>query len=79
MATEKYILKEEQQNKIPPVKEGDIAEVEIKYVGIKKDGIAKIDGFTIIVPNTSVGDIVSIRITKLYPPVNPTLAFAEVM
>ena len=48
-----------------PVKEGDEVDVEIEAVGEKGDGIAKIEGFVIFVPNTKAGQTVKVRITKV--------------
>ncbi len=48
-----------------PVKEGDEIDVTIEAVGGKGDGIAKVDGFIIFVPNTKKDDIVRIKITKV--------------
>ena len=60
--------------KAAPVKVGEEADVTIEAVGAKGDGIAKKDGFVIFVPNTSTGDNVKIRITKVLS----NVAFAEV-
>ena len=49
-----------------PVKEGDELEVKIEAVGEKGDGIAKIDGFVLFVPKTKEGEVVKIRITRVY-------------
>lgn len=56
-----------------PVEVGEVVEVEIISVGEKGDGIAKIQGFVIIIPGTQIGDVVSVRIMKLMQ----KLAFAE--
>ncbi|MBN2423181.1 TRAM domain-containing protein [Candidatus Woesearchaeota archaeon] len=58
-----------------PVKEGDEIDVKIEAIGEKGDGIAKKDGFVLIVPNTSQGDEVRVRITKVLRRVG----FAEVV
>ncbi len=58
-----------------PVKEGDEVEVKIEAVGEKGDGIAKINGFVIFVPNTKEGETVRVRITKVLRKVG----FAEVV
>lgn len=60
--------------KIAPVKVGEEVDVTIEAVGAKGDGIAKKEGFVIFVPNTSTGDNVKIRITKVLS----NVAFAEV-
>ncbi len=61
-------------DKVAPVKVGEEVDVTIEAVGAKGDGIAKKEGFVIFVPNTSTGDNVKIRITKVLS----NVAFAEV-
>lgn len=58
-----------------PVKAGEIHEVSIDSVGGKGDGIAKVKGFVIFVPNVQKGDYVKIKITKVLPKVG----FGEVV
>lgn len=58
-----------------PVKVGDELEITIEAVGEKGDGIAKKDGFVLFVPNTSKGDQVKIKVTKVLRKVG----FAEVV
>jgi 23S rRNA (uridine2552-2'-O)-methyltransferase len=48
-----------------PVREGDELTVTIEDVGDEGDGIAKVNGFTVFVPETEVGDEVNVRITDL--------------
>lgn len=48
-----------------PVKVGDEHNVTIEAVGEKGDGIAKIDGFVLFVPNTQQGDSLKVRVTKV--------------
>ncbi len=48
-----------------PVKVGDEVNVKIEAVGEKGDGVAKIKGFVIFVPNTREGDEVKVRITRV--------------
>ncbi len=48
-----------------PVKEGEELDVTIEAVAEKGDGIAKVKGFVIFVPNTSAGDNVRIRVKKV--------------
>jgi len=50
-----------------PVKEGDIVELTIEAVGSKGDGIAKIKGFIVFVPNTKTGDKVKVKIVSVRP------------
>jgi predicted RNA-binding protein with TRAM domain len=47
------------------VKEGDIIELLIEAVGAKGDGIGKIEGFVIFVPNCTAGEKVKVRITQV--------------
>jgi len=63
------------QNMKPPVKEGQELELEIQSVGEKGDGIAKVENFVVFVPQTSEGDIVRARITRVLR----QYAFAEVL
>ena len=48
-----------------PVNVGDELDVTIEAVGGKGDGIAKVKGFVIFVPNVKKGDNVKIKITKV--------------
>ena len=52
-----------------PVKVGEIHEVEIKSVGEKGDGIARVNGFVLFVPSVKKGDYVKIKVTKVLPKV----------
>ncbi|MFU8653989.1 TRAM domain-containing protein [Methanotorris formicicus] len=56
-----------------PVKEGQEYTVMIEDMGRGGDGIARIEGFVVFVPDTKKGDTVSIRITS----VKSKFAFAE--
>ena len=56
-----------------PVTEGDIVEVNIESVGTKGDGIGKIKGFVIIVPNANEGETVKVKIIRVLN----KMAFAE--
>jgi len=58
-----------------PVNIGDEVEVTIEAVGDRGDGIAKIKGFVLFIPNTKEGDTVKVRITKVLRKVG----FAEVI
>ena len=64
----------EERRSFAPVKVGEELTVKIEAVGEKGDGIAKVKGFVIFVPNTKQGEEVKIRITKVLKKV----AFAEV-
>lgn len=46
-----------------PVRVGETHEVEITEVSRRGDGVARIKGFVIFVPNTKAGDHVKIRIS----------------
>jgi len=59
----------------PPVSAGDELEVKIESVGAKGDGIAKVEGYAIFVPETQVDDVVKIKVTKTLP----NFGFAERM
>ena len=55
-----------QESLQPPVQKGDIRVVEIEAIGRRGDGIAKVErGYVIIVPETEVGDEVTIEITNV--------------
>jgi len=59
----------------PPVSVGDIRTVKIEAIGSGGDGIAKISGFVIFVPNAKLNDEVTIRVTKVLR----KYAFAELV
>ncbi len=48
-----------------PVNVGDEIDLKIEAVGEKGDGIAKVKGFVIFVPNAKQGEEVKVRITKV--------------
>lgn len=58
-----------------PVNVGDTYDVTIEDVGKEGDGIARIEGFVIFVPNTKKGETVKVRVTK----VSRRVGFAEVV
>ncbi len=58
-----------------PVKEGDTYDVTIEGIGEKGDGIAKIQGFVIVVPKTQQGQRVKVKITA----VRGKVSFGEVV
>jgi predicted RNA-binding protein with TRAM domain len=58
-----------------PLSVGDTYDVKIDDVGREGDGIARIEGFVVFVPNTKKGESVKIRIRK----VSRRAAFAEVI
>lgn len=55
----------QQRRSFAPVQVGQEIDVKIEAVGEKGDGIAKIKGFVIFVPNVKAGDEVKIKITKV--------------
>lgn len=68
--------KQEREAPEPPVKEGERREVEIEDIGEQGDGIARVKrGYVIIVPDTEIGERVTVEITK----VRQNVAFAEVL
>jgi predicted RNA-binding protein with TRAM domain len=58
-----------------PLNVGDTYDIMIEDVGREGDGLARIEGFVVFVPNTKKGDNVKIRISK----VSRRVAFAEVV
>lgn len=57
---------------VASIEEGKVYELKIETVGKKGDGIARVDKFTIFVPNVKTGDIVKAKINKI----DGNLAFA---
>lgn len=57
----------------PPVKAGETYVVSINAVGEKGDGIARVKGFVLFIPNVQKGDYVKIKVVKVLPKVG----FAE--
>ena len=58
-----------------PVEEGKTYDVNIQDLGRNGDGIARIEGFVVFVPNTNVGDEVQIKVERVLP----KFAFATVV
>ena len=58
-----------------PVKVGQVIDAKVEAVGEKGDGIIKIKGFVIFVPNVKQGDEVKVKINKVLRKV----AFGEVV
>jgi predicted RNA-binding protein with TRAM domain len=50
-----------------PVKIGDDLDVTIAEVSKRGDGVTRVDGYVIFVPNAKQGDAVKIRITEIRP------------
>ena len=53
------------ENNFVPVRVGDELDVKIEAVGEKGDGVAKVKGFVLFVPNVKEGDTVRVRVTKV--------------
>lgn len=67
---------QQQSGSLPPMSQGDDIDVEIEDVGDQGDGIARVGpGYVVIVPDTELGERVSVRITN----VRENMAFAEVV
>ncbi|QLC49908.1 TRAM domain-containing protein [Methanolobus zinderi] len=48
-----------------PVEAGETYDVTIEDIAREGDGIARVSGFVIFVPNTQVGDEVTIKVNKV--------------
>jgi predicted RNA-binding protein with TRAM domain len=48
-----------------PVKIGDELEVSISELSRRGDGLARVQGYVIFVPNTKQGDNVKVKITQM--------------
>lgn len=60
----------------PPVEIGEQRTVTIEDIGSKGDGVARVErGYVVIVPDTSVGDEVAVKITE----VRDSVGFATVI
>jgi predicted RNA-binding protein with TRAM domain len=59
----------------PPVKLGDIVELECISIGKMGDGIFKHEGFVIISSGATVGNTYKMKITRILP----RIAFAELI
>ncbi|AKB76387.1 translation initiation factor IF-2 subunit beta [Methanosarcina lacustris Z-7289] len=64
-----------EESRSVPVEEGEVYDVTIQDLARQGDGIARIEGFVIFVPNTSVGDEVQIKVERVLP----KFAFASVV
>ena len=58
-----------------PVRAGDRVQVTVEDIGSEGDGVAKVSGFTLFVPDTEAGDTVTVEVTE----VKPRFGFAEVL
>ncbi len=54
----------------PPIHEGDECTGLIESVGEKGDGVLRVKGFVVFVPNVKKGDYVKVKITKVLPKVS---------
>ncbi|HMK54377.1 MAG TPA: TRAM domain-containing protein [Methanobacteriaceae archaeon] len=63
----------EDNQQTTPIQEGEEYDVKIDDVGKEGDGITRVEGFVVFVPDTKVGDEVKVRITS----VRRRFAFAE--
>lgn len=67
---------DEERDPQPPVSQGERRTVEIEDIGEQGDGIARVDrGYVLIVPDSEVGDEVTVEIQGT----NPNYGFAEVV
>jgi predicted RNA-binding protein with TRAM domain len=71
-----------QQRRLPrsyfkpkPVKVGDELELEISEISRRGDGLARVQGYVVFVPNTKQGDKVKVRISQI----RPSFAVGEVI
>ncbi|MDD3042949.1 MAG: TRAM domain-containing protein [Methanosarcinaceae archaeon] len=55
------------ENRSVPVEEGEVYDVTIQDIARQGDGIARIEGFVVFVPGTSVGDEVQIKVERVLP------------
>ncbi|MFQ6011653.1 MAG: TRAM domain-containing protein [Nitrososphaerales archaeon] len=58
-----------------PVKVGDEIDVTISDISRKGDGLTRVQGYVIFVPNTKRGDEVKIKVTE----VRPNFAVGEIV
>ncbi|MFT4311411.1 MAG: TRAM domain-containing protein [Candidatus Woesearchaeota archaeon] len=59
----------------PPVNQGEELEVTIESIGEKGDGLAKVNGFVLFIPDVKQGERVKVKVTKVLQ----KLGFAEVV
>jgi len=59
----KYLFNNMQSD--APVEAGESYDVTIEDIAREGDGIARVSGFVVFVPETKVGDEVSIKVTKV--------------
>lgn len=54
-----------ESDRVPPVVEGDVLDVQIISIAEKGDGVAKKDGFVIFVPGVVTDDSVRVKVVKV--------------
>ncbi len=59
----KYLFNKMQSD--APVEAGETYDVTIEDIAREGDGIARVSGFVVFVPETKVGDEVTIKVTKV--------------
>lgn len=60
-------MEEEQEELIPPVREGDIVkDVKIINTGKKGDGVVKHEGYIIFINDCTIGETISFKVTKVF-------------
>jgi Predicted RNA-binding protein, contains TRAM domain len=69
------MFKNSNENVSAPVSEGKTYDVKIEDIAQKGDGIARIEGYVIFVPDTVSGEEVTVKITRVLP----KYAFATVV
>jgi len=69
------MFKNSNENVSAPVSEGKTYDVKIEDIAQKGDGIARIEGYVIFVPDTVAGEEVKVKITRVLP----KYAFATVV
>lgn len=67
------LFRMDQSPKTAPIQEGEEYEVKIEDLGKEGDGITRVEGFVVFIPDTKVGDEVKVKITS----VRRRFAFAE--
>ncbi|MEN4018604.1 MAG: TRAM domain-containing protein [Methanobacterium sp.] len=67
------MFRTDQGPKTAPIEEGEEYDVKIEDVGKEGDGITRIEGFVVFVPDTKAGDEVRVRIVS----VRKRFGFAE--
>jgi predicted RNA-binding protein with TRAM domain len=58
-----------------PVHEGETYDVEITDLGEEGDGIARVNGFVLIIPNSDIGDELTVRVNQ----VDDSVGFGEIV